>query len=163
MEWRLDLDPRTRAGQTPLHLAAAHGHGKVVQVVPRSLRACSTPLHALIGACSPRASPARHAPHPDPAQALLRAPYISLHLPTSPHISPHLPYISRAGLAARAGHLAPRRDGRQGLARGDALTPTLTLTRTLTLPLTTREVMLDARDARQRTPADLARAEVYLL
>ena len=41
-EWRLDLDPKTRAGQTPLHLAAAHGHGKVVQVAPRSLRAYSS-------------------------------------------------------------------------------------------------------------------------
>ena len=31
-EWRLDLNPKTRHGQTPLHLAAAHGHGTLVQV-----------------------------------------------------------------------------------------------------------------------------------
>ena len=30
-EWRLDLNPKTRDGQTPLHLAAAYGHNKLVQ------------------------------------------------------------------------------------------------------------------------------------
>jgi ankyrin repeat protein len=35
-EWKLDLNPATRDGSTPLHLAAAHGHAKVVEALLRA-------------------------------------------------------------------------------------------------------------------------------
>ncbi len=55
-EWRLDLNPKTRHGQTPLHLAAAHGHGTLVQAAPPTMSVLSSrsvlsrrSVHALHG------------------------------------------------------------------------------------------------------------------
>ena len=46
-EWRLDLNPKTRHGQTPLHLAAAHGHGTLVQVALLTMALLTVALLAM--------------------------------------------------------------------------------------------------------------------
>ena len=48
-EWRLDLNPKTRHGQTPLHLAAAHGHGTLVQVALPTMGVLSMSALAMHG------------------------------------------------------------------------------------------------------------------